>query len=284
MTNEPLNEQPRQRDATIAQYQAVIAQRDAVIVDLTQTVQKLTGQLEWCRRQLFGRKSERFEDPAQPMLFADIHIPPESNDSASSSQLSNKQTITYERAADNRGRGKRQPIPDHPRREDIVHDLPEDQRIDPATGQPLLIRIGEETSELQRPRAGPSPAGIDSSTLRDRSIHQGCVARSAPSGATGLGQAEGRCVLRLVRRSAGRSGGVAPKRDRRSVDICDQPAGVVTPLPRRRPSTDRQQRPRTKSARPGHRSQKLVVHRQPRSRPGGGAVVQHPRLRPTAPR
>ncbi|MHB1158073.1 MAG: transposase domain-containing protein [Phycisphaerales bacterium] len=78
MTHEQLTEPLRQRDATIAQLQATIA-------ELTETIGKLTGQLEWCRRQLFGRKSERFEDPAQPKLFADIPNQPESDDSAYSS-------------------------------------------------------------------------------------------------------------------------------------------------------------------------------------------------------
>jgi len=131
MTTEQLTEQLQQRDATIA--------------ELTETVGKLRGELEWCRRQLFGRKSERYEDPNQSRLFADLHDPSSSCESASAPEASEKQTITYQRSC--RRRGKRQPIPDDLRREDIVHDLPESQRVDPVTGEPLLVRIGEEVSE-----------------------------------------------------------------------------------------------------------------------------------------
>jgi len=48
-----------------------LSQRDATIDELAQAVAKLTGELDWCKRQLFGRKSERFEDPNQPKLFDD---------------------------------------------------------------------------------------------------------------------------------------------------------------------------------------------------------------------
>lgn len=123
---------------TIEQLAEQLQQRDATIAELTATVGKLRGELAWCQRQLFGRKSERYEDPNQPQLFAEP-------DAAAFVSPATTKVEAHQRQ--HRGRGKRQPIPDDLRREQIVHDLPESQRIDSATGEPLLVRIGEEVSE-----------------------------------------------------------------------------------------------------------------------------------------
>lgn len=132
---------------TAQEFISQLQQRDAVIAELTQTVRQLTDQLAWCKRQLFGRKSERYEDPSQPRLFNIGGESSESNGSASSSESTDTQTITYQRQASTSRRGKRQPIPEDLRRELIVHDLPEQAKADPATGQTLLQKIGEEASE-----------------------------------------------------------------------------------------------------------------------------------------
>jgi transposase len=135
--NEELREQLNRRDA-------LIEQRDAVIAELTQTVQKLSGELAWCKRQLFGRKSERYEDPNQPKLFEVAPIDPPAQQF---------QTVTRQERIPDR-RGKREPIPENLRRERIVHEIPEAQRIDPATGGERLRKIGEEVSEKLAFRPG----------------------------------------------------------------------------------------------------------------------------------
>jgi len=121
-----------------------LSQRDATIDELAQAVAKLTGELDWCKRQLFGRKSERFEDPNQPKLFDDA--PPERPEPQF-------QTVAGHRRTSGR-RGKREPIPEDLRRQRIVHDLPEDQQIDPVTGQVRLQKIGEAISEKLAFRPG----------------------------------------------------------------------------------------------------------------------------------
>lgn len=139
---------------TIEQLTEQLQQRDATIAELTEMIGKLRGELEWCKRQLFGRKSERYEDPSQPKLFqGSIATPgaPGSPDTPGGAgapggaEVSMVTIPSHQRREG--GRGKRQPIPDDLRRENIVHDLPESQRIDPATGEPLLVRIGEQVSE-----------------------------------------------------------------------------------------------------------------------------------------
>jgi transposase len=163
MTIDQLTEQLRQRDATIAQLQAAVAAAEStngelrstnthlqsVNAELAETMSKLRGELEWCKRQLFGRKSERYEDPSQPKLF-DTSIASAEGDAAENGSADAATTSTVTVPSHQRResrRGKRLPIPEHLRREEIVHDLPEDQQIDPATGEPMVVKIGQEVSE-----------------------------------------------------------------------------------------------------------------------------------------
>ncbi len=137
MTIEELTIQLQQRDAVIAQCNATIA-------EMAQTMRQLNDQLAWCKRQLFGRKSERYEDPGQPRLFT------ESDDDAHVDAPPPSPEVMLTIASHDRHiqrRGKRQPIPDDLRREVIVHDLPEQEKIDPVTGQALLTKIGEDARE-----------------------------------------------------------------------------------------------------------------------------------------
>lgn len=102
---------------TIEQLTEQLKQRDAQIAELSQTVRTLSGQLEWCKRQLFGRKSERYEDPNQPRLFDGAAASAEDNAGEDGSDNQAASTITvpsHQRRGG--GRGKRQPIPDHLRR------------------------------------------------------------------------------------------------------------------------------------------------------------------------
>jgi transposase len=145
MTIARLTEQLRQCEAQLEQREAQLEQREAWIAELTETVGQLRGELEWCRRQLFGRKSERYADPNQSTLFGASAASVDGDDAQAASEPTTVTIPSHQRREG--GRGKRQPIPDHLRRERIVHDLPESERIDPSTGEPLLMKIGEEVSE-----------------------------------------------------------------------------------------------------------------------------------------
>jgi len=114
---------------------ATIDTQCATIDQMSQDMVKLQGQVAWLTRQMFGHKSEKLTNDEQAGLFEHLH------DEAASAQeqaQENKQTITYERRSPNRG--KRQPIPDHLPRREVIHDLPEDQKAN-------YKRIGEQVSE-----------------------------------------------------------------------------------------------------------------------------------------
>jgi transposase len=140
MTVEQLTQELQQRDAQLAD-------REAQITELSESIDKLRRQVAWCERQLFGRKSERYEDPNQSSLFAGHAISRGQGEAGAVGEAeASKVTVPSHQRRTSR-RGKREPIPDDLPREVIVHDVPEAERIDPETGEVKLIRIGEEVSE-----------------------------------------------------------------------------------------------------------------------------------------
>ena len=171
MTVEQLTQELQRRDAQLAQRDAQLAEfdrrltdretqladREAQITELSETIDKLRRQVAWCERQLFGRKSERYEDPNQSSLFAGHAASCGQGEAGAAGEVSDaeapKVTVpSHERRTTRRG--KREPIPDDLPREVIVHDVPQAEQIDPETGEVKLIRIGEEVSETLAFEAG----------------------------------------------------------------------------------------------------------------------------------
>ena len=109
-------------------------------VDLLEHNQKLEGHNAWLNRQLFGKKAERFEDPNQQTLGFTTDG---ADEAAAQPPVTENLAYTRKKPA---GRGKRQPIPADLPRIERRYDLPDDQKTDPATGQPLK-KIGEEVTE-----------------------------------------------------------------------------------------------------------------------------------------
>ena len=109
---------------------------------LQETVKLLTEQLEWMKRKLFGKSSERFvADPADALYLPgfgpetaivpveeEVEVPAHKKRKAKSTPIN---TITY---------------PDNLPIETQVLDLPEEEKIDKETGEPLIC-IGEDTSK-----------------------------------------------------------------------------------------------------------------------------------------
>lgn len=109
---------------------------------------KLQSQIAWLKKQLFGRRSEKYVLATEQGLFADL---PQATESAPGGapvpaprgEPAPTQTITYERevtTSGDGGRGKRLPIPDDLPRVERVHDLPESEKAG-------MKRIGQEVSE-----------------------------------------------------------------------------------------------------------------------------------------
>jgi transposase len=98
----------------------------------------LEEELRLLRHKIFGRRSERFseEDLKQSVLFNEAEDVPD---------VPTQQETSVEVAAHQRAKRGRRPLPADLLREEVVHDIPEDEKIC-SCGAPL-IRIGQETSE-----------------------------------------------------------------------------------------------------------------------------------------
>lgn len=107
----------------------------------------LKEQLEWFRRQIFGKRSEKIVPPPEEQLlfsgFEKLEAPEEKK----------LFVPAHERRVKKREGGDRIDIPENLPVERKVIDIPEDQKICQETGKPL-IKIGEEISRKLAHRPG----------------------------------------------------------------------------------------------------------------------------------
>ena len=98
----------------------------------------LEEELRLLRHKVFGRRSERFseEEKKQSALF---------DEAGDAQEVPSLQEAAIEVAAHQRAKRGRRPLPADLLREDMVHDIPESEKIC-SCGAPM-VRIGEETSE-----------------------------------------------------------------------------------------------------------------------------------------
>jgi len=146
---------------------ALLDERDESIAQLTQSKQQLEGQVAWLNRQMFGKKSERYEDPNQSKLgfMADGKEEACSQEPDQASKPAELQTVTRRKPQ----RGKRQQIPEDLPRAERVYDLPEDQKTDPATVNRLRRSASWLPSSSALPPARSKSSGISvSSTLQPK--------------------------------------------------------------------------------------------------------------------
>ncbi len=124
-----------------------IAARDQVIARLEQantllgkTNRHIEEQLAWCKRQIFGQRSERVIDkPNSDQLFLKGFEP-------LAPQEEEKKTVAaHQRKKPNRNGQDKITLPDDLPVESTVLDIPEKDKICQETGEPL-VRIGEEIS------------------------------------------------------------------------------------------------------------------------------------------
>ena len=125
----------------IAAIAAQLATLQAEVRATHERNQLLEQENRWLKSQLFGRSSEKTpteeRHPDQAWLFNEA-------EALAAAAVSAVQTITIP-AHDRRKRG-RKPLAASLPRVEIVHDIPDGQKVCPTDGT-ALVRIGEETSE-----------------------------------------------------------------------------------------------------------------------------------------
>ena len=125
----------------IEALKAVIVERDATIERLTRHAELLQEQLNLAIARRYSARSEK--GPSPQMGFFD-----EADVEAERAALEAEEPPAVERVVAGhirKARGYRKPLPATLPRVDILHELPEDERLGP-DGQPLVV-IGEEVSE-----------------------------------------------------------------------------------------------------------------------------------------
>ena len=131
----------REKDAQIALRDEAITERDATIERLTRRAELLQEQLNLAIARRYSARSEKGPSP-QMGLFDEAEV------EASREVLAAEEPPVVERVVAGhvrKARGYRKPLPAALPRVDIIHELPEDERLGP-DGQPMRV-IGEEISE-----------------------------------------------------------------------------------------------------------------------------------------
>jgi len=97
----------------------------------------LEEQLRLLRNKIFGRRSEQMSAEEQARLFNEAELPP---------TAAQQPEASVEVAAHRRAKPGRKPLPADLPREEVIHDIPEEEKLCSCCGAPL-VRIGQDTSE-----------------------------------------------------------------------------------------------------------------------------------------
>ena len=103
-------------------------------------IKRLNHLLRLAKQAIYGPKGETYTDGFNPQLvFNELE-----EESSKSPELPvESETITYERQ---KGRGKKHPFPEELPREEVILDIPSEEKFCPKDGTPL-VQIGEEVTE-----------------------------------------------------------------------------------------------------------------------------------------
>ena len=123
-----------------ATYQAQVAERDATINAHTEEISELREYIRLLKSAHFGPSSERTA-PDQLGLFNEAEVLSEAAEGEADGACVDVPGHTR------RKRGGRRPLPDYLPREEIVHDLSEEEKVCPHHPDHLLVRIGEDKLE-----------------------------------------------------------------------------------------------------------------------------------------
>jgi transposase len=128
--------------AEVPALQRLVIRLQEELSIITSRATVLEEELTLLRTKIFGRRSERFtdEEQKQSSLFDEAECAAEASPTAEQPEAS------IEVAAHRRRKPGRKPLPASLPREEVVHDIPEEEKKCSCCGSPL-VRIGQETSE-----------------------------------------------------------------------------------------------------------------------------------------
>ena len=123
----------------VESLKTLVIERDMAIAERDREIQQLRGYLRLARSQRFGASSERMPRD-QLGLFNEA----EQALDAQGEEVADDKVISV--PAHTRAKRGRRPLPTWMEREEILHDLPDDQKVCAADGT-ALVEIGRERSE-----------------------------------------------------------------------------------------------------------------------------------------
>ena len=115
----------------------------AANASFVEVIAKLTEQLRWFERQVFGKRAEKFIPQDNP---SQMYLPGFEPDPSQLEQSEKKEIPAHPRRTSHRQGQDKIQLPDHLPIETTVLDLPEEEKVCPKTGKPL-VQIGEEVSD-----------------------------------------------------------------------------------------------------------------------------------------
>lgn len=131
----------------IDQLQLENTQLKETIVSLNQALASITEQLDWLKRQIFGKRSEKIICEST-QLFFDGFVLPTTDDKPQTETIP-----AHERKKPNRDGKDKITLPDNLPVETVFLDVSEKEKICPETGA-SLVKIGEEVSRKLAHRPG----------------------------------------------------------------------------------------------------------------------------------
>lgn len=134
--------EPTALPAEVPALQQLVVRLQKELSVITSRASVLEEELRLLRHKIFGRRSERLsgEELKQSSLFD------EAESTLEAAAKTQQPEASVEVAAHRRAKPGRKPLPADLPREEVVHDIPEDEKKCSCCGAPL-VRIGEETSE-----------------------------------------------------------------------------------------------------------------------------------------
>jgi transposase len=148
------DEEKQQCERKVSEQEQAIAKQEQEIVKQEQTVSAYSEEISQLREyirllksQRFGSKSER-STPDQMGLFNEAEVIADGGaDGESDVQAESDEPGIEVPAHTRRKRGGRKPLPDFLPREEVLHDVPEEEKVCSNDAGHALVRIGEEKLE-----------------------------------------------------------------------------------------------------------------------------------------
>lgn len=162
--------------ATVEEVETKNQQLNELVCSLQNQISFLQEQLEWFKRQVFGQRTERMVDlvDEKQLCFEGFEL--------SGLPVEEKSVTVHKRKAPKQKSQDKISLPPDLPVEQVVIDLPEEKRVCPETGKPL-VKIGEERSlklayrpasyflkEIIRPKYALPEGGVATAEMPDSII------------------------------------------------------------------------------------------------------------------